>query len=175
MKRKYTILILILVIVTLLIFSLIFISAKKKELDLKSYTKSNEAINDKSQEENNVNDDQMISSTSKVSSELTLENVEASKEHEGYQKTTDEEKNKYQIKETTLKKDDKITTVTGTIINNNGSEDIIIRVEFYENNSIKGAASINYNIKIGESKNFEIKTLNNVSTENYKVFVEYVK
>lgn len=94
---------------------------------------------------------------------------------EGYKKTDENDSKYYEIKDIKSIKDDKTTTIKGLVKNNGGKERIIIKAEFYDlNNNVLGSSSIYENVKVNSSEYFEIKALNSVASDNYKVFVEYV-
>lgn len=52
---------------------------------------------------------------------------------------------------------------------------IVLKVEFKEKNKTKSSSSIEIkDFKVNKTENFEIKVLNNVATDDYTVYVEYV-
>lgn len=163
MKNKTIIATLILLIVALIGASICFLNVGKNK-----FIKSNTNLTTSSNE--NIEQDVKTIEEENISGPISSLSA-----FEEYKKANEEEKKNYEIKEVKYIRDDKKTTIKGLLKNNGGKEKIIIKAEFYDlNNNILGSSSIYKTIKANSYDYFEIKALNNVTSDNYKVFVEYV-
>lgn len=69
----------------------------------------------------------------------------------------------------------KLTSVRGTIKNTDIGRNVVIKVEFYNGENQLGSSSILLErIEKNESKDFVIKVANNIVSDDYRVFVDYV-
>lgn len=80
-----------------------------------------------------------------------------------------------EISNVNIKKMSKLTSVTGTIKNTGIGRNVVIKVEFYNGKNQLGSSSILLErIEKNESKDFVIKVANNIVSDDYRVFVDYV-
>lgn len=97
---------------------------------------------------------------------------------DGYEHITDAEKVLYKISDVKFKEKDKYTVITGKVKNiNNETKDIIIVAEFYdEKKKVVAASSVSLKkLAKNKEKKFTISIMNNVMTDDYKVYVKYVR
>lgn len=195
MKNKAILIIMMIAIAVLVIFSINFInkeknilSSRKERTEEKSNNENGTKMDDNGNVEHNPLDDNNETPNDELAEEPVYEeptgkiempekdvSVSSSKEFEGYKKADEDIQKNYEITDVKFNKDEKLSTVKGLIKNINGKEKVIIKVEFYDsNNNLKGSSSDHKEVRVGSSSEFEIKTLNNVATDNYKVLVEYV-
>lgn len=98
---------------------------------------------------------------------------ESSEEFIGYRLATEDDKANYTITNIKKTSDSKITKVTGKIKNNGGSEQVIVKVLF--NGNVVSSSSMEIKgLKVNQEKEFELKVLNNVASDDFQVYVEYV-
>lgn len=195
MKNKAILIIMMIAIAVLVIFSINFInkeknilSSRKERTEEKSNNENGTKMDDNGNVEHNPLDDNNETPNDELAEEPVYEeptgkiempekdvSVSSSKEFEGYKKADEDIQKNYEITDVKFSKDEKLSTIKGLIKNINGKEKVIIKVEFYDsNNNLKGSSSDHKEVRVGSSSEFEIKTLNNVATDNYKVLVEYV-
>lgn len=182
MKRKYILFGILLFTIIILISSRYFLSHKKEPNkvldDNKTELKENESYvyetSEPITEAAKTAETKYESLPEKINEPVeTAEHVVPAKSF--YVKkveNNDEWKNNYELQDLKISKDDKITTIKGNIKNKSGNESATITSLFYDsNNKEKGSSAININVSVGETKEFIIKTLNNVASDNYKVFI----
>ncbi len=195
MKNRVILIIMMIAIAVLVIFSINFInkeknilSSRKERTEEKSDNENGTKMDNNGNVEHNPLDDNNETPNDELAEEPVYEeptgkiempekdvSVSSSKEFEGYKKADEAIQKNYEITDVKFSKNEKISTVKGLIKNISGKEKVIIKVEFYDsNNNLKGSSSDHKEVRVGSSSEFEIKTLNNVATDNYKVLVEYV-
>lgn len=195
MKNRVILIIMMIAIAVLVIFSINFInkeknilSSRKERTEEKSDNENGTKMDENGNVEHNPLDDNNETPNDELAEEPIYEeptgkiempekdvSVSSSNEFEGYKKADEAIQKSYEITDVKFSKDEKLSTVKGLIKNISGKEKVIIKVEFYDsNNNLKGSSSDHKEVRVGSSSEFEIKTLNNVATDNYKVLVEYV-
>lgn len=97
------------------------------------------------------------------------------KEETGLKETTEETKEKYQITDVNVSLRGSNTIITGKVKNNdNKNHEIIVNIKFYsEDNKIKGATSTKVSVGKGETKEFSMSIMDDVTQYKYKIQVEY--
>lgn len=163
MKRKY--IILLIMILILLILIPIILNKLFSKSSVKQDEKESEVIFQEESGEESIID--IYEETESFFSVVDSLN--------GYKKTDQEMQNNYEIKNLDLKREERITYVTGSIKNKGLSSNIILKAEFYTNDgNVIGSSSIPMDLTKGDFVDFEIRILSNVSSDVYKVFVDYV-
>lgn len=111
--------------------------------------------------------------------EVVSDNIlkhETIKTGENYSKANEDDRNLYEI--TNLKKEshDQYTLIKGKLKNKDGKANIVIKLECLdEKNNIVSSSSIEIkDLKKGSTKDFEIKMMNTVFTDNYNVVIDFV-
>ncbi len=93
----------------------------------------------------------------------------------GFKKVSTGDNVNLEISNVNIKKMSKLTSVTGTIKNTDIGRNVVIKVEFYNGENPLGSSSILLErIEKNESKDFVIKVANNIVSDDYRVFVDYV-
>lgn len=171
MKRKYIIMSICVIVVFFML--VISINTVKKHNDKKSSTTTTapivnpyEVVSDEVGEEDNVGEEGKEYDPAKM--------VVNADELVGYKKAIDEENN-FDISNVNVDKKSKLTNITGTIKNKGRNTKVVIKAEFYDKGNVLGSTSIAIEeIKENESKDFIIKAMNDIVSDDYKVTVDYV-
>lgn len=176
MKKK--ILLIISVFVLIIIFIVFTINLNRNDSSFESNQKKiddNVEIKSFDEESENVGSIEINEHDNNINNimTITLDNDDFS--NTGNKTTLAPADSHYKISNINNKKTAKHSVITGNIKNNTGQNDIVISVEYYDENQMKvGANSINIQgLAIGQTKSFEIRTLKNISTDNYKLHVSY--
>lgn len=171
MKRKYIIMSICVIAVFLML--VIGINTVKKHNDKKSPTATtapivnpDEVASDEVGEEENAFEEGKEYAPAKM--------VVNADELVGYKKVIEDENN-FEISNVKVDKKSKLTNITGTIKNKGKKTKVVIKAEFYDKGNALGSSSIEIEeIKENESKDFIIKAMNDIVSDDCKVFVDYV-
>lgn len=99
------------------------------------------------------------------------------KENTGLTQATAEQKQKYEITNVEVQLRGETTLITGKIKNNDiKNRTLTVKAKFYSNdNKTKGSVSTKLELSKGETKDFTMSIMDDVTKYKYKVEVEYVK
>lgn len=176
-KNKHNKIILpIIIIVSIIIFSVISLIIKLTNNKITPRPISAIDINDSIYEGKKIyekNGDIIIENEDGTK---TIETTKT-KEKTGLVKTTDKEKQKYEISDVEISKKSGNTQIEGKVKNNDLKDHtIIINIKFYtEENIIKGESSTKIEIPKKGIKDFNMKIMEDLTQYKYKIEVEYEK
>lgn len=166
MRNRIIIIILMIAITIIVGFSVYFVNKEKNNL---------------LQKDENTNEvNESVSNSPEIEDVLDLEDfdindheMKATSQFEGYRKATEADKAKYEITNVNKSSNSKYTTITGSIKNKGASENVVIKADFKGEQQASSSIEVK-NLKINQMENFEIRILNNIATDDYTVYVEYV-
>ncbi len=175
MKKKY--IIMSICVIAIFLMLVIGINTVKKHEDKKSPTtttapivNSDEVVSDETREEENVGEGDNVDGKEYAPAKMVVN----ADELVGY-KEAKEDANNFEISNVNVDKKSKLTNVTGTVKNKGKKTKIVIKAEFYSNGNVLGSSSIAIDeIKENESKDFIIKVMNDIVSDDYRVVVDYV-
>lgn len=130
---------------------------------------------DKSKKDTTSSTTKLVVDKTEVVSDNALKH-ETIKSNDNYFKATDKDRMQYEIEDIKKKTFDNYTLIKGNIKNINGKENIVLKLECSdEKNNVISSSSIEIKgLKKKESQDFEIKMMNTVFTDNYRVYVDFV-
>ena len=99
------------------------------------------------------------------------------KENTGLEEASAEQKQKYEITNVTVQLRGGTTLITGKIKSNDSkNHTLTVKAKFYSNdNKTKGSVSTKLELSKGETKDFTMSIMDDVTKYKYKVEVEYIK
>lgn len=178
-KNKIQVIVLIVILILVIIFAVKALSNKGKEKqETLKKAEATSAINpnDPSYDGMKIykeNGDTIIEGED---GSKTIETTKT-KENTGLAEATAEQKQKYAITNVTVSLRGGATIITGKVKNNdNKNHTVTVKAKFYSNdNKTKGATSTKLELNKGETKDFTMSIMDDLTKYQYKVEIEYVK
>lgn len=93
------------------------------------------------------------------------------------EEATEEERKAFKISDLDSKTRDKATIISGKIKSTlDKSQDVVVAVDYYKDKKVVGSSSITIkDLEKNKSQNFEISTMSDLATDDYKVYVKYIE
>lgn len=174
-KNKIELLILLIILVIVIIFAVNFFN-KDKNHGAKEENNATSGVDmeDSAYEGMNVykkNGETIIEDSNGTK---TVETTKT-KEKTSLVATTENDREKYQIKDVKVREANGNTIISGNVTNNDSKKhNLIINVKFYSSdNKIKGATSKKIEVKSKQTENFTMSTMDDLTQYTYKIVVEY--